>query len=81
MYIPCRKGANRTLCATLMESVRIDVKSVKSKVEYLRVVIDKEKGSIATRRGVRSHTIRKRNSSRPPGVGMSRSHLGTSTRD
>lgn len=44
MYISYRKGANGTLYATLMESVRKDGKSVKSKVEYLGVVVDKEKG-------------------------------------
>lgn len=44
MYISYWKGAKGTLYATLMESARVDGKSVKSKVEYLGVVVDKERG-------------------------------------
>ena len=44
MYISYKKGDNGTLYATVMESKKVNGRSVKSKVDYLGVVVDKEKG-------------------------------------
>ena len=44
MYISYKKGDNGTLYATVMESKKVNGRSVKSKVDYLGVVVDREKG-------------------------------------
>lgn len=49
MYISYRKSANGTIYATLMESKRVEGKSVKSSVMYLGAVVDKEKGIYRSR--------------------------------
>lgn len=49
MYISYKKSKDGTLYATVMESRRVDGKSVKTSVDYLGVVVDKEKGIYRSR--------------------------------
>ena len=58
MYISYKKGENGTLYATVMESKKVNGRSVKSKVDYLGVVVDREKGIYRNRgRGTFTYDI------------------------